>query len=134
MKLPWCIKVTACSIAECNNIAERSGLCASHGRAARKGAKVKPKKEFKPIPKVSPKMAAALREYSKLRKQFLDCNHCKICKKQATQVHHMAGRATIELLLDTNLWLAVCMPCHEFIERNPLWAKEKGYSLERLAK
>ena len=71
--------------------------------------------------------------YAKLRKQFLKDNpQCAVTGKEATEVHHMAGKIG-SLYLDTNLWLSVCREAHRQIEENPLWAKENGYSVSRLA-
>lgn len=122
----------------CGKIAERSGKCATCSRAERKEAEraKRVKMVVKEIRKVSPKMAFALSEYNKKRKVFLaDFWTCKCCQsKTATEIHHKKGRATIELLLDEQYWLPVCRTCHHRIELNPPWAKEKGYSLERLTK
>lgn len=124
-----------CSCTESGQPTERNGHTASCNRMTRKSDTLKPRKEAKPIPKVSPKMAAALKEYSKLRKEFLNIYPvCKVCRGKATQIHHRAGRNTMQLLLDTNLWLPVCFTCHSQIENRPLWAKEFGYSLDRLGK
>lgn len=74
--------------------------------------------------------------YLTLRKVFLE-NHkfCEAnlpgCGKQANQIHHGSGRCG-KKLLDVKTFIALCMPCHQHIELNPLWAKENGYSLIRL--
>ncbi|WP_262885687.1 hypothetical protein [Myroides sp. LoEW2-1] len=44
----------------------------------------------------------------------------------------MKGRVG-SLFLDTRYWLAVSREGHRMIEENPKWAKEKGYSLNRLS-
>ena len=127
-----------CSIPDCPNIAERSGVCASHAREIRKNHanSLKPPKAKKPIAKKSDKMAEALKTYAILRRDFLKANPvCEVFKdRPATEVHHQRGRNTIELLLDTNYWLAVSREAHQKIELNPEWAKEQGYSLSRLSK
>jgi len=65
---------------------------------------------------------------------FLNDNpFCKVCGKSATDVHHMRGKIG-EDLTDSRYFLAVCRGCHTLIEENPTWAKEKGYSLNRLDK
>lgn len=80
-------------------------------------------------------MAKALKEYTTLRRQFLVANPiCGVFKdRPSTEVHHMKGRATIELLLDSNYWLAVSREAHQKIELNPDWAKDNGFSFSRLA-
>lgn len=143
---------------QCGNIAERSGKCATCSRAERKASKThtgtvsfkkRPLNEFdkelikdyrrklvvKEIRKVSPKMAKALTEYTKKRKYFLlHCPSCKVCGGPASEVHHQKGRSSVDLLLDTQFWIAVCHRCHVEIEYRPQWAKERGFSLDRLTK
>ena len=85
--------------------------------------------------KVSKKMAQTNREYTQLRKQFLSkypmCQ-AKIhqCSLKSTDVHHMRGRGKYHL--DTATWLSVCRNCHNWIELNPVDAKELGFSNERV--
>lgn len=94
----------------------------------------------------SKKRAKQEREYKEVRDMFLLDN--PICvphgdispidiytfgEIEATTVHHKKGRIG-SLLTDSRYFLACCMECHEFIERNPRWAKEHGYSLSRLSK
>lgn len=90
------------------------------------------KKSTKPINKVSKKMSSDLREYGKLRKQFLlDNPVCAVYKeKKATTVHHSRGRG--RYLLDTTTWVPASMEGHTYIELHPEWSKAQGYSLERL--
>ena len=57
----------------------------------------------------------------------------KGCKGLATEVHHKKGRIG-KLLTDIRYFLGVCRECHNKIELNPTWAKENGYSLNRLDK
>ena len=86
---------------------------------------------IKHISKVSTKQAKINSIYSILRKQYLkDKSECGVCGDMATTIHHVRGRG--KYMLDTSEWLQCCMPCHEKIEREPLWAKEKGYSKDRL--
>jgi hypothetical protein len=97
---------------------------------------VKPKPKRKPIPKVSGKRAKDNRKYSVLRKEFLKANpeceaRLKNCRGEATDVHHRAGRIG-ENLLDTETWLAVCRPCHLWIESHPVASKQLGLSESRL--
>jgi aspartate carbamoyltransferase regulatory subunit len=82
---------------------------------------------------VSKKLAKELRVYSKMRIKYLqDRPICDVmtCDNWSSEVHHKKGRG--KYLLDESTWMPVCRYCHKEIEENPLWAKEKGYSLNRL--
>jgi hypothetical protein len=68
--------------------------------------------------------------YSKLRKIFLTKNpKCwvqeKGCTKEATQVHHKAGRGRNTNKVDT--FIATCHSCHTWIHAHPAEAREKGW-------
>lgn len=96
----------------------------------------KPKPRRKRIAMFSKKRAKQERSYSVLRKEFLEANpECeaklKMCRGEATDVHHMAGRVG-DKLLDTEYWLAVCRPCHLWLESHPVAAKQLGLSESRL--
>lgn len=73
--------------------------------------------------------------YNKIVKPAYLAAHqmCEIdgCSSKATEVHHKKGRIG-KLLNDTDYFLAVCRKDHVFIENNPLWAKQKGYSINRI--
>ena len=89
-----------------------------------------------PIKKVSDKRKIENKDYLKVRKVFLQSlMFCQVkrCKALATEVHHKKGRIG-KLLTDTRYFLGVCRECHNKIELEPLWAKENGYSLNRLDK
>lgn len=126
-----------CDCIESGKTLERNGHTGSCNRLTRKQLELenKPVKAPKPIAKTSDKMAQALKVYAVQRRDFLKANPiCEVFKdRPSIEVHHMKGRATIELLLDTNYWLAVSREGHQKIELNPDWAKEMGYSLSRLA-
>lgn len=101
---------------------------------------MKEDKGFKAIKKVSAKRQTENEIYSQLRKVFLakpENKFCPVIKQlkninvETTEVHHMRGRIG-KLLLDTKHWLAVSRDGHSYIEQNPEWAKENGYSLNRL--
>lgn len=80
----------------------------------------------------SKKRKKQVQQYNKLRAQFLTDNPlCKVCGRMAGEVHHKAGRIG-ERLLDVDNFLAVCHDCHVKIEMNPAWAKENGYSKNRI--
>lgn len=107
----------------------------------------------KPIRRVSSKRAAQLKEYSKLRKEFLAANpFCQVWMDEnpeyaavsplsnmgisywednrATDVHHMKKRVG-KMLLDTRYWMAVSRTAHQRIHQFPKWAREKGYLLDK---
>lgn len=81
-----------------------------------------------PLKPVSDKRQAQLREYTKLRRNFLKaCPVCEVCQKgKSWDIHHKAGRIG-KRLLDQFYWLAVCRTCHDLIHSNPAWAREQGF-------
>lgn len=92
------------------------------------------KKKPKPLRKVSKKRIEENKEYSAVAKKYLELFPiCEVenCDNKSEQIHHVAGRLG-NLLTDTDNFLAVCGICHQYIELNPLWAKEHGYSKTRL--
>lgn len=96
---------------------------------------VEPEKPYR-IPKVSVKQGRENREYGKAASRFKKNNpvcqaRLECCKGFTEETHHMAGRIGANML-DESLWLAVCRPCHEWIERFPLKAKAMGLSLRRV--
>lgn len=94
---------------------------------------VKEKKKVKINPR-SKKMGKSMKEYNKLKDVFLSEHPaCGVCGGIASQVHHKRGRIGKDLL-DNEHWLAVCAPCHKWIEEFPEQAKEMGYSESRLNK
>lgn len=115
---------------------------------AQDNAKVPEKRNFKPIPKKSAKRKKEDIEYLKKRAVFLNKEENKKCpvfpNLYTTDVHHKKGRIGfadeqarlegISLYLDERFWLAVSRKGHKKIEENPAWAKENGYSIDRLAK
>ncbi len=120
-----------CSIDGCGRLAERTGLCATHSREARKEAAPKEKPRRARISKRSDpereEIYHAIKGY-----WFIIHGICVVCmRNNSTEVHHMEGRQA-DLLFDVRKWLPVCRACHERIERNPEWAYENGYSLKRL--
>jgi hypothetical protein len=143
-------RIVACSVEDCSAFAENPDLeeplCASHSRALRKSATLKVKEKKPAINKVSDKMAEALRQYAIQRDRFLIGKRCAVEPDEpATTVHHMKGRGFgfaddwakergIILLLDERYWLPCSLEGHRFIELNPTFAKEKGWSFDRLEK
>ncbi|QQU04200.1 hypothetical protein [Myroides odoratus] len=88
----------------------------------------------KGIKPISDKRKTEIQQYTILRKEFLSDPKNQICpitKQPTTDVHHKKGRVG-SLFLDTRYWLAVSREGHRIIEENPEWAKENGYSLNRL--
>lgn len=100
---------------------ERNGYCASCNMARRKeecrNAMVK---VVKPIRKVSKKTAKELQDYSVQRRQYLAGHpECEArvspqCDGDSCEVHHSAKRGANLLNVDT--FVAVCRPCHRYIE------------------
>ncbi len=87
------------------------------------------------IPKVSDKRKTENLKYSVLRTEFLGKKENQICpitKQPTTDIHHKKGRVG-SLFLDTKYWIALSREGHKFVEENPEWAKENGYSLNRLS-
>lgn len=135
-----------CKIEDCFNPVENkdTGLCATHSKQLRKeGQKLlEPKKEFKPIAKVSKKMKENLSDYSDEKKEWIVGKRCAVFPVLPAQdIHHMKGRTGyadewarehgITLLMDKRFWLAVSRKGHIEIGENPKLALEKGWSLPR---
>lgn len=120
--------------------------CSTHYWNYRASLKpVKIKDIGKPIPKVSKKRLVENAKYTVKRLEFLGKKENQICpinKTQTTDVHHLRGRIgfadewarvnNIPLLLDTRFWIALSREAHQYVETHPQWAKENGYSLNRL--
>lgn len=88
----------------------------------------------KAIPKFSDKRKVENLKYLAQRIVFLGKKENQICpitKTPTTDVHHKKGR-TGSLYLDETYWVALSREGHKFVEENPEWAKENGYSLNRL--
>lgn len=104
-----------------------------------------------PLRRVSAKRAKQNKEYSKLRKEYLEAhpiceiwlaeNQTKLLHTEdaegllgeaprSTEIHHRKGRFGSRLN-DTQFWMATCENCHRLIHANPKWAHEKGYLLPR---
>lgn len=83
----------------------------------------------------SSKQSKRLKEYNRLRLEFLNKNENQICPitgGKTTEIHHKKGRIG-KLLNDTRYWIALSREGHIKVELNPKWAKEYGYSLSRLS-
>jgi len=104
----------------------------------RKENELEKRKTFTSIKKVSDKQKALLVEYAKLRKNFLKVHvNCEAqligCTKDATEVHHRAGRGAF--LLDVITWLSICRSCHNQIHNamGILDATDQGLRIRRNA-
>jgi|TARA_R110000851_G_scaffold108617_1_gene230060 hypothetical protein len=106
--------------------------CAKKNQKPRKRTEMKQRKR---IPVMSERRKKENAIYLKKRIEFLNKPENKICpvfpNSSTTEVHHMKGR-TGSNYLDEQFWLAVSRKGHQKIEKNPNWAKEKGFSLSRL--
>jgi len=79
--------------------------------------------QSKPIKKRSAKKISDDKAYSSLRKVFLTKHpvcmaHLPGCTQQATDIHHVKGRAG-GFYLDTTTWVSLCRTCHTKVELNP---------------
>ena len=96
--------------------------------------KAKPPKIKAKIKPVSDKRKKEDALYQLERVLFLrqpENQKCPITGKPTTDVHHMKGRIG-DLLLNKKYWIALSREGHKYVEENPEWAKENGYSLNRL--
>jgi hypothetical protein len=116
-------QIYACRTEGCENRVENPDtmLCASCGQAMRKAERQAAKvKVVKPIRKVSAKMAKNLQDYSVQRRQYLAGHtECEVslapdCDGDSCEIHHSAKRGSNLLNIDT--FVAVCRPCHVYIE------------------
>lgn len=84
--------------------------------------------------KVSLKQQKRLREYAKLRDEFLEGKTCQFpgCESEEVECHHARGRVG-DNLLDVSTFRALCHEHHMFVENNPDVAKEWGLSESRLS-
>ncbi len=96
----------------------------------------KPLKRSPSKRRMSKKRAAEIRLYNtKTKPEFLTKHpKCEVdrCVLSASDIHHKKGKIG-DLLNDTRYFLATCRWDHDFIENHPVWAKSKGYSLDRLS-
>ena len=127
---PYCQLTPGCERPRMTNLLG-CYTCEHEKRKAKKNAsKVK---VVKPIRKVADKRAGQLREYSKLRKEYLLLYPvCEVedCNERSTEIHHQRGKEG-ERLLDTNLFFAVCHTHHVFYTEHSKEAIELGVSLPR---
>lgn len=86
--------------------------------------------------KVSLKQQKRLREYNKLRDDFLKDNpYCQasvMCHGLiATDIHHVRGKIG-DKLTDTENFMSVCRQCHIWIHDNDKQARDLGFLKSRL--
>ena len=141
-------KDNVCSDGDCNNtfVKYKSTDKYCSWDCKIKNTKVKPKKKYV-IPKISKKQKTTLASYFKVRADFMNNLESQVCPvygdKWVTDVHHKKGKEGFadqwavdnetSLLIDTRYFLAVSREGHDFIENNPTWAKERGFSEDRLS-
>ena len=90
--------------------------------------KVKPRGKIR---NASKNLVKKQKEYSKLRKEFLEGKMCVVFPLQiATTVHHSKGRG--KYLLDVSTWVPCSMDGHTQIENHPEWSRDKGFTVSRL--
>ncbi|NQY42597.1 MAG: hypothetical protein HRT87_04550 [Legionellales bacterium] len=71
-------------------------------------------------------------KYRKLRINFLEEKPmCEArlpgCTLKSTDVHHKySGKDRSKYYLDTSTWLSCCRSCHDFIHKNPRFARESN--------
>jgi len=114
--------ITECSSCGSNKV-EANSLCASCNHMLRKSERQALKdasKVKKPVKKVSPKHRKELADYTVQRSHFLSAHiECMArvspqCDGHACEIHHSAKRGANLLNIET--FVAVCRPCHLFIE------------------
>lgn len=86
------------------------------------------------VKKVSEKQSGINRQYTKMRKEFLELNPYCIpqldgCGKYASEIHHKSGRGINTLNVKT--WLPTCRNCHEIITIRSAEAIDLGLSDRR---
>jgi hypothetical protein len=114
-------------------------LCGSCNQLRRKIDRAKAVEPKKPIAKASKALQKEREVYARLRAKFLLGRWCALHGHPCvpTEVHHAAGRTGVNekgipRLLDVENFVAVCPEAHRYIEENPKFAKENGFSESRL--
>lgn len=100
-------------------------------------AKSAQKKKRSVIAPISEKKAKELVLYRKLRDEYMKAHpvcevKSEVCTGRSEDLHHKKPRAYY--LTDVSVFMAVCRSCHEKIEREDSWAREKGFKLNHLHK
>lgn len=97
----------------------------------KKPNKISPKR----IKPVSDKKLLELKEYRKIRDEYLRANPiCEFdgCNSRDVTLHHKSGRVG-KLLTDKQYFCSLCIKHHSWVEVNPDEAKKLGLSLSRLS-
>lgn len=96
------------------------------------------KKKVKKIRPFSDKRAKVNREYYNKSRPYWKGNPCAIrakdCTGAAQGIHHLAGKDTIELLMDESNWVPACNACNLWCETHHAKAVKKGFKRSRLNK
>ena len=84
-------------------------------------------KRRKPLRRISARRSRERLIYLKLRADYLAMNPiCQCCdKRQATDIHHRAGRGKNYLAVET--FMSCCRFCHTQIHQNPSLSRQLGY-------
>lgn len=93
--------------------------------------------QTKEIKKVSTRMQKLNAAYKILRDLFMKSHpKCEAnlpgCKIKSTECHHVRGRG--QYYLDDSTYLALCTPCHKWINEHNEAALEMGFCKSRLGK
>lgn len=128
-------KLKTCSICQKPSILFQSKPATCYNCARKHFKPIQASKTTKPIQKVSDKQSKLLREYSRLREQYLRqhpiCQAKVKCKGRiASDLHHQKGRG--KYLCDTTFFLSTCRECHDWITEHSKEAIELGLSVSRL--
>lgn len=90
-----------------------------------------PLKRKTPLNRVSSKRAEELKEYRKLKREYIKKQSiCEICEtNKAIDIHHRLPLGRGGKLCDTTIFVAVCRLCHNYIHNNPTYAEENDWIL-----
>ena len=120
----------------CNGQYSIKGVREKYSAREIRAAEVKPeKKKSQPINKVSGHKRILITIYSTIREWFLSEHKCcaaglEGCTKNATEVHHMAGKIGLFMIM-SQYFLAICPSCHRWITDHSKQAILMGLSLPR---
>lgn len=125
---------TVCNFPTCDRKPESTGWCIFHAIYSNSVAV----KKAKPVKKESDKMKDIKKGLKKIYPVFLAKHpHCEIkatgCTKQATVVHHKAGRGK-DNILNVKSYVACCPSCNLWCETNHKEAAERGLKLTKFKK
>lgn len=123
----------------CINMCEgNTDFCGSHNAMQRKAARMKVKSKIQvPVKKITAEHARELQDYGVLRRIYLrDHQECEAriasdCDGHSQEIHHASKRG--ENLLKPDTFMAVCRPCHIFIETkmSAEERREKGFLITK---